>query len=38
MEARMERLLYHCKAGNKDAQDFFEDLICFKNDHVSRNF
>jgi hypothetical protein len=23
--------LYHYKAGNKDAQDSYENLICFKN-------
>ncbi len=36
MKAKMEILLYHYKAGNKDAQDSYENLICFKNYHISK--
>jgi len=30
MEARMGICLYHCRATNKDVQNFYEDTICLK--------
>jgi hypothetical protein len=31
-------VLYHCKVVNEDAQNSYEDMICFKRYLVSRNF